>query len=279
MNPHVLVFGANGQLGKRLVSELSAMGYEVTALDRTACDFSHIDRKKIEVILRAVEPCCIVNAAAYTAVDAAEHEPALAFRVNAEIATEIARVAELLGIPVVHFSTDYVFDGTCGAPYPETALTHPLNMYGRSKREGETGVLGAGGYVFRLQWVYDGSGSNFYTTMIRLLSERTELQVVADQIGAPTPAAWIAEAIGRMLPRLLTHAIPAGLYHLTAGGSTSWHGFACAIAAQQASHRRILPVTSAEYRQMATRPCDTRLDCSALARYGICLPHWREALK
>lgn len=273
----ILLFGANGQLGARLIPLLEAAGHDVTALTREGCDFSTADAKKIDTTLRAVEPSLIINAAAYTAVDRAESDPALAAQVNATMPQLLAHAAQAQRIPLVHFSTDYVFDGVRGR-YAEDAPTRPLSVYGESKLKGEQAVAEAGGYVFRLQWVYDTRGSNFLLTMKRLLAEREELRVVADQLGAPTPAREIAQAITRLVPDIVSGGLTPGIYHLAAGGYTSWHGFACAIAEETGSRARVVPITTAEYPLPATRPLDGRLDTARLAAYGITLPHWRAAL-
>lgn len=274
----ILLFGSNGQLGARLSAALTAAGYEVTALDRAAFDFAEATPKQIETTLRAVEPALIINAVAYTAVDKAESQYDLAMRINAELPRQLAEAAQTAGIPFLHFSTDYVFDGVRGR-YTESAPTNPLNAYGETKRAGEEGVLAAGGYVFRLQWVYDARGQNFLLTMKRLLSEKPALSIVADQIGAPSCARDLADAVTRAVPLMLEKKLAAGVYHLAAGGYTSWHGFACAIAAFLQREIPIQPITSAEYPLPATRPLDGRLDCSALAAHGIALPHWHAALK
>jgi dTDP-4-dehydrorhamnose reductase len=198
-------------------------------------------------------------------------------RINGEVPEWIARAATAHTIPLIHFSTDYVFDGVRGR-YAEDAPQRPLNVYGETKRVGETAVLDAGGYVFRLQWVYDVRGQNFLLTMKKLLAERDVLSVVADQVGAPSSARDIATAIVRATAKILAHQMPAGVYHLAAAGYTSWHGFACAIADSMASATRIIPITSAEYPLPATRPLDGRLDCSALTAQGITMPHWRDGL-
>ncbi|MFM9890899.1 MAG: dTDP-4-dehydrorhamnose reductase [Rickettsiales bacterium] len=265
----VLLLGANGQLGFRLAEQL---GDTCIALDRAACDVTTLDAKKIHVLIEAHQPTHLINATGYTQVDAAETNRASAMQVNAAAPLLLAQVAQARGIGFTHFSTDYVFDGKRGAPYAETAATHPANHYGASKRAGEEGVLEAGGTVFRLQWLYDVRGRNFFCTLRRLLAEGKPLRIVADQLGAPSFAPDVAACVMQALQQ----NIPAGLYHLTAQGHTSWHGFACAIAAGTEAH--IEPITSAEYLLPAPRPLDARLNCGALASYGITMPHWREGL-
>lgn len=274
---HALVFGATGQLGARLITALDAAGYEVTGIDRARCDFLTTDEKQLATIIRAVEPSIILNAAAYTNVDGAETEGGQAMRANAEIPGLLARLAHAQQIPLLHFSTDYVFSGG-HAPYAAEATTHPLNAYGASKRAGEEAVRAAGATVFRLQWVYDTRGKNFFLTMKKILSEREEVRVVADQLGAPSSARDIAAAVVKTVPLIIEKKLPADIYHLTASSFTSWHGFACAIAELTGGAARIFPITTAEYPRAATSPGDTRLDCSPLAAYGIAMPHWRDGL-
>lgn len=273
----VLLFGANGQVGHRL-KEL--LGDDCTALTRADCDLTRVNEKQARALIESHEPDIIINAAAYTAVDAAEQDEATAMLVNASAPGILARAAG--DVPFIHFSTDYVFDGT-QAPYTETAACNPINRYGTSKLRGEEQVHGANGrsYIFRLQWVYDVRGTNFLRTMQRLMRERSELHIVADQFGAPTPAPGIARAVGQALPLIANGALPPGTYHLACGGHTSWHGFACAIAHSMNAPavKMVQPITTAEYPTPATRAADTRLDCSALARHGIALPHWRVALR
>ncbi len=274
----IVLFGMNGQVGNRLMVALADAGYEVTGIDRARCDFATATAKEIAVILRAVEPQLVINAAAYTGVDAAEKEPALANRINGEIPKIIAAACEEQHIPFLHFSTDYVFDGQRGAPYREDADPHPLGVYGESKRAGEEAAHAHGAHVFRLQWVFDGRGKNFFLTIKKLLAEKNELRVVADQLGSPSNAKHIADAVTKAAPLIIDGKIPAGMYHLTAAGHTSWHGFACAIAAAMGSNIPVLPIITAEYPTPAPRPKDARLDCSALASYGISMPHWCEGL-
>lgn len=274
----IVLFGIHGQVGSRLLTTLTVAGYEVTGIDRARCDFAQATPKEIALILRAVEPQLVINAAAYTAVDAAEKEEAAAMRINAEMPEMLAVAAHDQGVKLVHFSTDYVFDGVAGAPYGEDVATRPLGVYARSKRDGEVAVRAQGGHVFRLQWVYGGRGRNFFTTMAALLTTRDEVRVVADQLGAPSHAQHIAEAITGAAPRLIGGEIPAAIYHLSAAGSTSWHGFACAIARALQSRARVVPIVSSEYPLPAPRPKDVRLDGGALASYGIRMPHWHEGI-
>ena len=277
--PRIVLFGVNGQVGHRLLETLGDAGYEVTGIDRARCDLASATAKDIATIIRAVEPVAVINAAAYTKVDAAETDAATAHRINAEAPGLMAAACEEQHVPFLHFSTDYVFDGLRGAPYRADAPTHPLGTYAQTKRDGELAVSKHKGHIFRLQWVFDGRGKNFFLTMKKLLAERTTLNVVADQLGSPSHALHIAQAVVEALPQIIDGTIPANIYHLTAGGNTSWHGFACAIAKAMKSDATILPLVSAEYPMPATRPKDVRLDCSALASYGIAMPHWREGLR
>lgn len=274
----ILLFGSNGQLGARLTAALTYAGYEVTALDRAQFDFAEATAKQVETTLRAVEPALIINAVAYTAVDKAESQYDLALRINGEMPRMLAEAAKAAAIPFLHFSTDYVFDGVRGR-YTESAPTNPLNAYGETKLAGEEGVSAAGGHVFRLQWVYDTRGQNFLRTMQKLLAEKPALNIVADQMGAPSSARDLAHAVTQAVPLIMASTLPAGVYHLTAAGYTSWHGFTCAIAKLLNHTIPIHPITSAEYPLPATRPLDGRLDCSALAAHGIALPHWQDGLK
>lgn len=269
MSRKALLLGANGQLGYRLAQLL---GEGCVALDRAACDVTTLDEKKLHVLIEAYQPTHLINATAYTRVDEAEAQLPLAMELNAQVPALLARVTAMRGIAMVHFSTDYVFDGLRGAPYAETAPANPVNLYGDSKRAGEQAVLEAGGTVFRLQWLYDVRGHNFFLTMRRLLAERDAVQVVADQLGAPSFAPDVAACVVRALHQHL----PAGLYHLSAGGFTSWHGFACSLAVAKSA--RVIPVTTAEYPLAARRPLDARLDCSLLASHGVHMPHWRDGV-
>ncbi len=276
----IVLFGMHGQLGSRLITALTAAGYEVTGIDRIRCDFTIATAKEIGVIIRAVEPQLVINATAYTAVDKAEDasEHALAQRINATIPEMIATIASEQAVPFLHFSTDYVFDGLRGAPYREDAPTNPVNTYAITKHAGEVGVIAHGGHVFRLQWVFNGRGKNFFTTIKKLLADRSELRVVADQVGSPSNAVHIAAAVAKAVPLLLAKTLPAGIYHLTAQGHASWHGFACAIAQAVGSPASVVPIITSEYPLPAARPKDARLDCSALASYGIAMPHWSEGV-
>ncbi len=275
----LLVTGARGQVGWELQRSLAPLG-EIVALDRAALDLSDPDR--IVSVVRATAADVIVNAAAYTAVDRAEAEPEAAFAVNARAPGILAEEAKRLGALLVHYSTDYVFDGAKPAPYVEDDPTGPLNVYGASKLAGERAVLqsGAAAMVLRTSWVYAARGRNFLLTLRRLVATRDEVRVVSDQVGAPTSAAALADAtaalLGRGVPALRE---AAGLYHATAAGETSWHGFAAEIARLENARARIVPIASAEYAARARRPANSRLSNDKLRRVlGVALPHWRQAL-
>lgn len=287
----VLVFGGNGQVGQELLRALSPLG-EVVATTRNgvlpdgrACEVADFNEPDgLPAVLNRVQPLVVVNAAAYTAVDRAEQEPEAAQRANAEAPGVIARWCATHGVPLVHYSTDYVFDGQGKRPYLPDDATAPLGVYGTSKRDGEDAVRAAGGrhLIFRTAWVYASHGANFLRTMLRVGGERDELRVVADQVGTPTPAALIAGVTAQALqhPGQLS-----GTWHLTAAGQTSWHGFAEEIFAQALAAGmierapRVLPITTAEYPTPARRPAYSCLDTSSLeADFGIELPDWRDGV-
>ncbi|MGX9718983.1 dTDP-4-dehydrorhamnose reductase [Stenotrophomonas acidaminiphila] len=287
----VLVFGGNGQVGRELLRALAPLGPVVattrsgTLADGSACEVADFDQPDLlPALLDRVRPTAVVNAAAYTAVDRAEQEPEAAFRANAQAPGVIARWCAAHGVPLVHYSTDYVFDGRGSAPYREDAPTAPLGVYGISKRDGEEAVRAAGGrhLIFRTAWVYASHGGNFLRTMLRVGAEREQLRVVADQVGTPTPAALIADVTAKALrhPGRLS-----GTWHLTASGQTSWHGFAEEIFRQARAMGmierlpQVLPITTAEYPTPARRPAYSCLDTARLkADLGIELPDWRDGV-
>jgi dTDP-4-dehydrorhamnose reductase len=286
----LLVTGANGQIGWELDRGLAALG-NVIALDRWQCDLSRPER--LPKLIRSLKPDVIVNAAAYTAVDDAEREERLATTVNGTAVDVMAQEARRTGALLVHYSTDYVFDGLKDAPYEEEDPPHPVNAYGRSKLAGEIAVQQAGGsyLILRTSWVYSARGRNFLRTILRLLREREELRIVADQVGAPTSAAQIARVTAAILGAAVRECadgrFTSGLFHLTASGATSWHGFAEAIlkgamqAALLAPGRapRLVPIASEDYPLPAARPKNSRLACDRLnRRFGIALPCWKEGL-
>lgn len=287
----VLVFGGNGQVGRELLRALAPLGTVVAATrsgtlhDGSACETADFDQPdRLPALLDRVRPAMVVNAAAYTAVDRAEQEPEAAFRANAQAPGVIARWCAAHGVPLVHYSTDYVFDGQGNAPYREDAPTAPLGVYGASKRDGEDAVRAAGGrhLIFRTAWVYAAHGGNFLRTMLRVGAEREQLRVVADQIGTPTPAALIADVTAQTLRH------PGGLsgtWHLTASGQTSWHGFAEAIFAEAAAAGVLAKapvveaIPSSAYPTPARRPAWSVLDnCRLQQDFGIVLPAWQDGL-
>jgi dTDP-4-dehydrorhamnose reductase len=282
----VLVAGRTGQLALELLDRLPRDGHEVVAREAPELDLT--DTASIAAAVEAAAPDAIVNAAAYTAVDRAESERDLAFAVNATGAGALAAAAAARGLPFVHVSTDYVFSGDGGAPYTEEAPTGPTSVYGETKLAGEKTVRAANprAVILRTAWVCSPHGNNFVKTMLRLGRERDAVSVVADQHGAPTFAADLADAIARLLPRLAT--APAGdeafgVFHLTGTPWTTWHGFAQAIFAGGAARGQKAPklaaITTADYPTPARRPADGRLDCGRIARiHGIQAADWRSSL-
>ncbi len=283
----ILITGAGGQLGLALRRRLPGLvtkdgACEVTALERSQLDLT--DPETVKAALKAGRPHIVFNCAAYTAVDRAESEQAAAFALNAEAPARLARACHELGAVLVHFSTDYVFDGGSRTPYREDAPTAPLGVYGASKLAGEEAVLAfPEHFVVRLAWVYGNDGANFYKTMLRLTSERPELRVVADQFGVPNYTGDLAEAIACMLNGGLDNLRQAaGLYHLSARGETSWHGFAREIVriSGQAEKIRVVPITTADYPTPARRPAYSVLDASRFcASFGWQQPEWRDGLQ
>lgn len=285
----ILVTGKSGQLGSRLASTLAPLG-TVTALGRDDMDLA--DPDAIRAVVDGVAPDIIFNAAAYTAVDNAETDRATAWRINADAPGEIGKAAVRTGARVVHFSTDYVFDGTLDRPYRETDDVNPINVYGTSKRAGEEALLatGAKACIFRISWIYAETGRNFLNTIMRLARERKRLSIVADQTGAPTPAGCIADAMAALTPKLMASEVPLDgdtppIYHLTCGGETSWYDFACAIVDRMqrsggaTAVESIVPVDSDAYPTAAARPRNSRLDSGRCAvRFAIALPAWQTAL-
>ncbi|HEX9183652.1 MAG TPA: dTDP-4-dehydrorhamnose reductase, partial [Burkholderiales bacterium] len=254
----ILLLGRNGQVGWELERTLAPLG-ELKAFDRAALDLADVPR--LAAAVRALQPEVIVNAAAYTAVDKAETDREAAFAVNATAPRVLAEEAKRIGALLVHYSTDYVFDGEKQAPYVEDDATHPINVYGESKLAGEQAITKSGcrHLILRTSWVYGPRGKNFMLTMLRLAKERPELRVVDDQVGAPTSSPEIARATIALLEKRAE-----GLYHMTAGGETSWCGFARAILAQARIAIPVVPIRTEEYPTPARRPRNSRLDCSRL---------------
>jgi len=288
----ILLLGANGQLGQELRRALAPLGSMVATTrsgalpDGTACEVADFDQPaSLAALLDRVQPTVVVNAAAYTAVDRAEEDRDAAFRANAEAPGVLARWCAQAGVPLVHYSTDYVFDGQGTRPYREDDATAPLGVYGASKLVGEQAVRAAGGrhLIFRTAWVYASHSANFLRTMLRVGAERDVLRVVADQIGTPTPAALIADVTAQALQH---DGALSGTWHLTAKGETSWHGFAEAIYAEAVA-AGVLPrapkveaITTAEYPTPAKRPAYSHLDVAKLERdFGVALPSWQDGLK
>lgn len=270
----ILLTGRNGQVGSALLATLPALG-EVIAVDRRQLDLASSD--SIRSAVRDARPQVIVNAGAYTAVDQAERQEPLALRVNGEAPAVLAEEAAELGALLVHFSTDYVFDGEKTSPYLETDAPNPLNAYGRSKLAGERAIQASGcrHLIFRTSWVYAGTGHNFLLTMLRLAREGKPLRVVDDQHGAPTSSRMIAAASAEALTRL---GDGAGLYHMSAAGSTTWYGFARAIFHRAGLTPSLMPIASVDYPAPARRPRNSLLDNGLLMRQGIRLPSWEAGL-
>jgi dTDP-4-dehydrorhamnose reductase len=276
--PSILVTGARGQLGCELAAALAPHG-RVTALDHATLDLADADA--LRTALRRVAPDLIVNAAAYTAVDQAEREPERAFAVNAAAPAHMAEHARAHGALLVHYSTDYVFDGTQRTPYDEAAQPHPLNVYGASKLEGERAIAqsGVAALVLRTSWVYGLRGRNFLLTMRRLAATHDTLRVVDDQVGVPNWCRELARATAAIVARGRPYMESrAGLYHLSARGSTTWFGFARAIFGD-APQPRIEPIPTSAYPTPARRPAHAVLDTAKFMQaFGFALPDWRASL-
>lgn len=282
---NILLTGVKGQVGWALRRSLASLGH-ITAVDREELDLA--DAAAIRARVRDLAPRIIVNPAAYTAVDRAESEAEQARAINAVAPGILAEEAKRCGAVLVHYSTDYVFDGAKPEPYLEDDPANPLNVYGATKWEGEQAIRASGvrHLILRTSWVYGRRGQNFLLTMQRLMHEREDLRIVDDQIGAPTWSQLIAEATAQILAQCLSPARgadrpePWGTYHLTCGGATSWYGFARAIAELGGFSTRLLPIPSSDYPTPARRPANSRLDNGRLERtFGIRLPDWREALE
>jgi dTDP-4-dehydrorhamnose reductase len=301
MKPRILLIGSTGQVGHELAGTLTRIG-EVVVPDRAALDLTRA--ADVARIIRDAYPQIIVNAAAYTAVDLAEKEPEKARAINTEAPAAMAAAAAELNALLVHYSTDYVFDGSKDSPYAEDDPTNPLNVYGRTKLDGENAIRDSGcrHLILRTAWVYATRGKNFLLTILRLASQREELRIVSDQIGAPTWAHEIARATSSMLERHAASAAgdapPTGTFHVTAGGTTNWHAFATAILDEAAKlpganpwlsaalgggsivTKRITPITTADYPTPARRPAYSVLSNERLTHsYRLQLPEWRDQLK
>lgn len=282
----ILLLGANGQVGWELQRALAPLG-NLTICDRQRGDLSNLEA--LAYMVHTERPDIIVNAAAYTAVDKAESDVEGARRINTEAVALLAELAVELNAWLVHYSTDYVFDGHGDTPFTEDAATAPLGVYGQTKRDGEIAIRESGcrHLILRTSWVYAARGANFAKTMLRLAAERSELKVVADQFGAPTSAELIADVTAQALARLqidsALQSSVSGTYHLAASGVVSWHGFARFVigealrlgATLKASPEHVLPITTAEYPLPAKRPANSRLDTHKLQHtFGVTLPSW-----
>lgn len=281
----VLLFGSRGQLGTYLTPVLGTLG-EITAYDRQECDLMDLAALR-RVILRE-RPDIIVNAAGYTAVDQAETDDAVAQRVNAEAPAAMAEAARELGALLVHYSTDYVFDGSARVPYAEEAAPAPVGVYGKTKLAGELAIAASGAHhlILRTAWLYSNHGKNFFKTMLKLADERSELRVVHDQTGNPTYAKLVADSTVRMLTQIFDHGRlvvdRCGLYHVACQGSTTWYEFAINImqSAGKADDVRVVPITTADYPTPARRPAYSSLSTKKLARvFDLRLPAWQTGLE
>lgn len=279
----ILVLGRSGQVGTALTQSLQGLG-ELIALDRAQLDLTNPDA--IRTTLREIQPQIVINAAAYTAVDAAESDQAMAFQINAVAPRVMAEESERLGAALIHYSTDYVFDGDKQGAWMEDDATAPLSVYGHSKLAGEQAITDVGGthLILRTSWVYGLHGKNFLLTMLKLAESRDSLAVVDDQIGAPTWALTIADATSAIIrdagePGQL--AALSGIYHLCAGGHTSWFGFAQAIFSHASVQRKpqLRPITTAEYPTPAQRPHNSILNTDKFRRSFGDLPTWDDALQ
>ncbi|HXM14685.1 MAG TPA: dTDP-4-dehydrorhamnose reductase [Candidatus Eremiobacteraceae bacterium] len=301
MKPRILLIGGSGQVGHELAGILPRVG-EVVVPDRASFDLTR--PSDVARIIHDTRPRIIVNAAAYTAVDLAEKEADKARAINAQAPAAMAAEAAELNALLVHYSTDYVFDGSKESPYGEDDLTNPLNVYGQTKLNGENAIRDSGcrHLILRTAWVYATRGKNFLLTILRLASQREELRIVSDQFGAPTWAREIARATSSMLERHAAAAAgdtpPTGTFHVTAGGTTNWHAFASAILEEAAKlpdanpwlstalgggpivTRRVTPITTADYPTPARRPAYSVLSNERLVQtYRLQLPEWRDQLK
>jgi dTDP-4-dehydrorhamnose reductase len=282
----LLLLGRNGQVGWELQRSLAPLG-ELVALGSSDADFSQIEQLKATVL--ALRPDVIVNAAAHTAVDRAESEPELALQLNATAPGVLAEAAHQIGALMVHYSTDYVFDGSGSAPWKESDATGPLSVYGRTKLEGEQMVAahGARHLIFRTSWVYAARGGNFAKTMLRLAGERERLTVIDDQFGAPTGAELLADVTAHAIRDTLRDPAKAGLYHLAADGETTWNGYARFVLEQaqasgvalKATPDTVDAVPTRAFPTPAARPRNSRLDTRKLqSTFGLRLPPWQDGV-
>lgn len=287
----ILLLGKDGQVGWQLQRSLAPHG-EVIACGRSECDLTDLD--SLRSLVRRLRPNVIVNASAYTAVDRAESEPDLALRINGEAPGVLAEEAALLGALLMHYSTDYVYDGHKTDPYVESDSVNPQCVYGRTKLAGEDAIRAAGckSVIFRTSWVFGARGGNFVKSILRLAREKESLNVVADQFGSPTPAAMIATVTGIALAMLrkgrAMNREKQRLYHLCCGRPVNWHEFACTIVARarampgfdlRLAPEAIIAIPGSEYPAAAVRPANSRLDCARLERdFGLQMPDWEPYL-
>jgi dTDP-4-dehydrorhamnose reductase len=283
----ILLTGTNGQVGYELQRSLQGLG-EVVAVDRSKMDLANL--AQVRDVIRAVKPRLIVNPAAYTAVDKAESEPDLAMRINGEAPAVMAEEAGKVGAAMIHYSTDYVFDGAKTSPYIEGDITCPINTYGRTKLAGEQAIQAAGipHLILRTSWVYGGRGNNFLRTVLRLAQERDELRMVNDQHGAPTWCRTVADITAHMVAQGRGAGFAAewwqarsGIYHLAARGQTTWYGFAKAIVEHFSLAKTpvVIPISTQDYPLPAERPAYSVLSCDRLNSVFSDRPDWEEALK
>ena len=289
----ILLFGKGGQVGWELQRSLAPLG-ELVALEFDSTDYcgDFTNLAGLAETVRKVRPDVIVNAAAHTAVDKAESEPELVRTINALAPGVLADEAERLGAWLIHYSTDYVFNGSGTTPWKETDATGPLGVYGQTKLEGEQAVARCSRHlIFRTSWVFAARGANFAKTMLRLAKERDQLKVIADQIGAPTGAELLADVTAHAIRTVQTRPdgqMLAGLYHLVAAGETSWHGYAQLVIEEasvlgetlKVSPDRILPITTADFPTPAKRPANSRLDTTKLrTAFRLHLPDWKDGVR
>lgn len=270
----ILVFGQSGQVAR----ELARLAPGARFLGRAELDLA--TPGAAQAAIESIRPEAVINAAAYTAVDKAEEEEAEALALNATAPGEMAHASAALGIPFVHISTDYVFDGSGEAPFAPDAPTAPLSAYGRTKLAGEQAVQAAGGAyaILRTSWVFSAHGANFVKTMLRLSETRDRLTVVADQVGGPTPAADIATATLTIAADLARDPGKSGIYHFAGAPAVSWAGFAREIFTRAGRRVEVADIPTSDYPTPAARPHNSRLDCSTLATFGLSQPDWREGL-
>ena len=285
--PRILLIGSDGQVGWELRRTLAPVGRVVAAsLDgRAGPMIDLVDAASIRQVFRDAAPDIVVNAAAYTAVDKAESEPELATAINADALHVLAELAGDAGIPVLHYSTDFVFSGNTDRPYREEDPPEPMSVYGKTKHDGERALLDSDAdvLVFRTAWVYGVRGRNFLLTMLNLFRERTELRVVDDQVGTPTWSRMLAEVTAQVLHAVLTGAVDIkevrGLYHVTSAGAVSWFGFADAIRELTCTNCELKPIPTSEYPAPARRPAYSVLDTTKFrTTFGLTLPEWRQSL-